>query len=268
MSFTSPSKLVAENRPACSGEGAGIPIPRPTSQSLTCPLDLSERRLQPVTDSCGLKLLVRHPQERGPVSSSFWSQSPAGKDPEHSPLSLGGLPTGFQVPRGSHLPWPEVVPTSEAETQGYAGAWFSPCERLQLDQRIWPPPSPGPPSCPPSPLLISGHSELQLLFQAPGPLHVPHPLPGTSYLLLHLPTPTDPLGLSSHSPTCAGCWGRGGEWWAGDPGPGCMELTSPVGTDTRQPMPQICVKLPRGRALCPRRCDEWAGVGREGAWWR
>lgn len=38
--------------------GKGVPTPRPTSWGLTCPMHLSERRLQPVTDSRGLELLV------------------------------------------------------------------------------------------------------------------------------------------------------------------------------------------------------------------
>lgn len=38
-------------------------------------------------------------------------------------LPRGGSPWAFGVPRGSLLPWPEVVPTFElVKTQGYGGA--------------------------------------------------------------------------------------------------------------------------------------------------
>lgn len=69
--------------------GVSVRISHPTSQSLLCPPDLSERCLQPITDSRGLELLVWRPQERGPVSSSFWPQSPAGRTLSTATLSLG-----------------------------------------------------------------------------------------------------------------------------------------------------------------------------------
>lgn len=106
--------------------GKGVPTPRPASWGLTCPMHLSERRLQPVTDSRGLELLIRPPQARGPVSSSFWPRAQPRRAPSTAPLTWGS-PPDFQEPRGSHLAWPKVVPISKpAKTQGPEGAWFSP----------------------------------------------------------------------------------------------------------------------------------------------
>ena len=106
--------------------GEGVPTPRLASRGLTCLMHLSERCLQPVTDSRGLELLVWPPQARGPVSSSFWPRAQPRRTPSTAPLTRGS-PPDFQGPRGSHLPWPKVVPVSKpVKTRVSEGAWFSP----------------------------------------------------------------------------------------------------------------------------------------------
>lgn len=75
LSFTPPGSVSL--RTGWPAVGWGFPFLILHHRSLTCLVDLSERRLQPVTDSRGLKLHVQHSQERGTVSSSFMSQTQA-----------------------------------------------------------------------------------------------------------------------------------------------------------------------------------------------
>lgn len=53
------------------------------------------------------------------------------------------------MPRGSYLPWPEVVPAFEVvKLQGYRGTGLSLGSMLNLAKGDQPPKPPGPPSCP------------------------------------------------------------------------------------------------------------------------
>lgn len=188
--------------------GKGVPTPRPASWGLTCPVHLAERRLQPVTDSRGLELLIRPPQARGPVSSSFWPRAQPRRTPSTAPLTRGS-PPDFQGPRGSHLAWPKVVPVSKpAKTQGPEGAWFSPlsiCNSTKGAEG----PAFSTPALPPQRTPCPGHAEL---VTHAGPCAITHaaPLPGTSFLLLHPLTPTELSGLGSHCPAKL-CQVPGGE---------------------------------------------------------
>lgn len=188
--------------------GEGVPTPRPVSRGLTCPVHLSERCLQPVTDSRGLELLVRPPQARGPVSSVFWPRAQPRRTPSTAPVTRGS-PPDFQGPRGSHLPWPKVVPVSKpVKTRGPEGAWFSPLSICNLTKGAEGPafsaPCPALPQRTPCP----GHAEL-VTCAGPWAFTRATLLPETSFLL-HPLTPTEPSGLGSHYPTKL-CQVPGGE---------------------------------------------------------
>lgn len=96
----SPGRSVPENRRLAVGWGWSL-LPHP---GVTCPLPLSERRLQPAADSCGLEVHLRRPQARGPVSSRSRPHAGLGQGSRVIALTRRS-PRGFRHAQQSPPPW-------------------------------------------------------------------------------------------------------------------------------------------------------------------